>query len=350
MALVDCFPRYELSNPVYFIEKLNRALARLIRDRPNVHLLDVDQLAALKGRRYLQEDAFWPYNHGGLVTDHDYNTDRDRLDPHEPLSARYPNEVVAFIQGAWTEVKAMLATIAGTDMVKMVCVDLDDTLWRGVAAEADVLDQNAVEGWPLGLAETLLILKRRGLILAIVSKNDEAQAKAIMGELYGQRLRFDDFAIRKINWHSKVDNIRQAMSEANILPGSVVFIDDNPVERAAVKEAFPDIRILGSPHLDWRRILLWSAETQVPAITRESGRRTEMIQAQGEREATRGTMDRDTFLRQLDLSMTLDYLTSVEAPAFARALELLNKTNQFNTSGQRWTREEAAFCFGDGGI
>jgi FkbH-like protein len=135
----------------------------------------------------------------------------------------------------------------------------------------------------------------------------------------------------------------------NLLPKSVVFIDDNPVERAAVKAAFPEIRVLGpNPYL-WRRILLWSPETQVASITAESAARTEMVQKQVEREEQRQHLSREEFLASLGVRATLSEVSSTADRRFPRTLELINKTNQFNTTGKRWTLQEFTGFFRDSG-
>jgi FkbH-like protein len=230
-----------------------------------------------------------------------------------------------------------------------VIVDIDDTLWRGVAAErTDSLPYTMLEGWPLGFAEALGYLHRRGVLLAIVSKNDEARVTEIWNRIYGGRLTFDDFAVRKINWRSKADNIEEILRQINLLPYSVIFIDDNPAERAAVAAAFPGIRTFGSNPLVWRRILLWSPETQVATITSESASRTEMIQAQITREEHRQRLSRDEFLKSLDLKLNLFEIDGVAHRAFPRVLELINKTNQFNTTGKRWTEQECMAAFAAG--
>ena len=348
-SLGRLLPRYDLRNPVFFIERLNRILNRLISRQPSAHLLDVDQLSATIGRRLVQDDPFTVTSHGALISDYDFAADGSRLEASEPLSRRYPNERRNFILAAWAEVTAMMRTLRGVDAVKMVCVDIDDTLWRGVAAELDDPDPVMVEGWPIGFAEALSMLKRRGIILALISKNDPARVAEIWPRVFGSRLQMSDFAIQKISWSPKPESIGEAIAEANVLPDSVLFIDDNPVERAAVASAFPGVRTLGAPHLDWRRILLWSAETQVATITAESSRRSDMIRAQGKREASRGQQSREAFLDSLDLEVDVKWLADEQAAAFPRALELINKTNQFNTTGQRWTREEAVTFLRDGG-
>jgi hypothetical protein len=87
-------------------------------------------------------------------------------------------------------------------------------------------------------------------------------------------------------------------------------------------------------------VLLWSPETQVAVVTNESARRSEMIQAQVIRETARKTLSREEFLDTLDVQVKFITVTSTDDVSFARAFELLNKTNQFNTTGKRWSLEE----------
>jgi FkbH-like protein len=162
-------------------------------------------------------------------------------------------------------------------------------------------------------------------------------------------IRLEDFAVRKINWQPKADNVEAILGEVNLLPKSVVLIDDNPVERAAIKAAFPEIRVLGpNPYL-WRRILLWAPETQVAAITAESSARTEMVQKQVERESQRKRLSREEFLASLEVRASVAEIASTSDGRFTRALELINKTNQFNTTGKRWSLPECAAFLRDGG-
>lgn len=348
-ALGRLLPRYDLRNPSFFIEELNRALAAMLAGHNNVHLLDVDQLSATIGRRLIQDDPFAITSHSSLVGDYDFGADRNRLEPSLPLSQRLPRETGGFVRAAWAEVQAMMRTLRGLDSVKLVCVDIDDTLWRGVAAEMDEPDPVIVEGWPLGFAEALAMLKRRGVILALVSKNDPARVAEIWPKVFNATLKPDDFAIHKINWNPKPENVAQAIAEANVLPEAVVFIDDNSAERAAVQGAIPGIRTLGAPHLDWRRVLLWSPQTQVADVTDVSARRTEMVRAQGQRESERSRQPREEFLVNLELEVDVACLEDPGAPAFPRAFELINKTNQFNTTGKRWSYEEATDYLRGGG-
>ena len=243
----------------------------------------------------------------------------------------------------------MYRTLRQVDSVKLVVVDLDDTLWRGVLAEENDISPDRIEGWPLGLVEALLYLRRRGVLLAILSKNDEARATKLFEDIYGRYMPLEAFTIRKINWKPKSENMQEILKEANLLPRNVVFIDDNPVERAAVRAAFPDLRVLGDNPLLCRRILLHSPETQVAKITEESSRRGEMVKAQIVREESRAKMSREDFIESLNVEVTIEAIDRLDHPRFARAFELINKTNQFNTTGRRWREGEIQALLQGGG-
>lgn len=349
-AMGRLLPRYDLRNPVYFFEQLNVALAAELRQYKNVHLLDIDLISASVGRKYVQDDAVWSFAHNAALSDVDYAGDQQRIEPVRPMSEHYELRTYEFVQAMWGEIIALYRTIRQTDAVKLVVVDLDDTLWRGVMAERDSPSWDAIEGWPLGFAEALLYLKRRGVLLAILSKNDEGNIRRIWNEVFHGLLSLDDFAVRKIDWNSKVENLDDVIASVNVLPRSVVYIDDNPVEREAMRQAFPDLRVLGSEPYSFKRVLLWAPETQVAFITEESGRRTEMVQQGAQRETARKRMSREEFLASLNLRIGVRTIRDDRDAAFPRAFELLNKTNQFNTTGQRWKLEEARGEFARGGV
>lgn len=345
-------PRYDLRNFVYFIEKLNETLADELIKYSNAYFFDMDAVVSTYGRRYFQDDILWQLNHGAALSNEDFSRDQERLEPVVRPQELYPVRLHDIAGYLWMELVAMYRTIRQMDLVKLVVMDIDDTLWRGIAAEeseiSDSVIGDAIRGWPLGLIDALGYLKRRGVLLAICSRNDEKRITTIWPRIMGNHLSLEDFASRKINWRTKAENFEEILNEMNLLPRNVLFIDDNPVERESIKAAFPGVRVLGPNPYVWRRILLWSSETQVASITAESAARTDMVRAQIERETQRKHMSRDEFLASLSLELKLFELNGVEHASFPRALELLNKTNQFNTSGKRWTKQECIAAFADG--
>lgn len=251
----------------------------------------------------------------------------------------------------WDRIGALYRVFKQLDPIKLIITDLDNTLWKGVAAEADeIIPWQFTEGWPLGYAEALLACKARGILLAIASKNDEATVRDLCAQIWRHRLSFSDFCSIRVNWRSKAQNIAEILVETNLLPESVLFIDDNPLEIAEVKASFPTMRTLTVPQERWKHILCYAPETQRKQLSTESIQRTELIQAKIERDKEAASMDRPTFLRSLQLALEVVKLTSTDHDRFARAFELLNKTNQFNTTGQRWSESELAGFFAHGGM
>jgi len=330
-------PRYDLRNVMYFIERLNQFLAGEVARLENAYFVDIDQISAGIGKQACQDDALWSFTHGTTLSDGDHDHDLNRIEPPMSVQHHYCARWLEFFEALMHEVFALYRTVQQRDAVKLVAVDLDDTLWRGVAAEGTL---GVLEGWPQGFIETLLILKKRGLLLAIVSKNDEQFIRSNWNQIVQGQISLTDFAAIKINFRSKAENLAEILGEINLRPQNAVMIDDNPVERASILAGLPGVRVLGSHLYYLKRILLWSAETQPPVLTQESGRKTEMVQAQLQRESVRRTLSQEEFLKTLQLRVSLSILHDTRALPVSRALELFNKTNQFNTTGQRYTREQ----------
>jgi FkbH-like protein len=110
------------------------------------------------------------------------------------------------------------------------------------------------------------------------------------------------------------------------------------------------MRAIGGNPFHVRRILLQAAEMQTVTVTTESSRRTEMIRAQMERESVRATVSVEDFAREQKTIVKLSTLASAAHKRFPRAHELINKTNQFNTTGRRWTTQDCDAFFNTGGV
>jgi len=341
-------PRYRFGNFVYFVEQLNESLAQELEEYQDAYLLDMDAIASSFGKKHISDDSVWISTHRTELTDTDYVVDQNRITKPFHITEYYDLRTPEFRLAIQHEFLAAYRTLLQLDQVKLIAIDLDDTLWRGVVAEEGFGAKPPKDAWPVGFAEALLNFKKRGGLLAIISKNDEAKIISLWDQIYEGFIHLDDFAIRKINWRPKTENMEEVLKEANLLPGSVVFVDDNPVERAAMQAHFPEMRILGEHPYYLRRIVLWSPETQVRAITGESAKRTQMVRAQILREQTRKVMSRDEFLATLGLKVNVEIIASERDSDFPRAFELLNKTNQFNTTGARWRKEDLLDGFAQG--
>lgn len=307
---------------------LNDAMADALEADPSCHYLELNDVLHHLGDRDLSDGWTNHFTHGGI---------RGRLSDefHTALVVRLHRALVVLAQPA---------------PIKLIVTDLDNTLWRGVLAEFDeIVPHEHVEGWPLGYAEALLEFKRRGGLLAIASKNDHDETVARFAKVWGDRLRIDDFCALEINWGPKSESIRRILAATNLLPGNVLFVDDNPREIDEVTRAFPEIRTLTGDESLWRAHILHSPHTQVAAVTAESTARTALIAAKQKRDEAAAGQSREDWLRDLAVAVAIRPIGAKSDPDFARAFELLNKTNQFNTTGKRWSDAEIGALFAAGG-
>jgi len=344
------------------IRKLNERLAELIAERRNVYISDIDAIGNSMGKRYFQDDLMNFYSHSSqwypAERDFDVSTHHNapadgRLEALPEIDSVYISQTTELFEAVWRQWESLYRTINQIDSVKLVIFDLDDTIWRGQLAEhyGDDGKWPVSHGWPTGLWEAIQHLRARGILTAICSKNEETLVRARWDRaVMDDWLTLDDFLFREINWRPKAENVAKIIELASLTPKSVLFIDDNPVERESVRLALPGIRVLGENPYVVRRVLLWSPETQVARLTDESITRENMMRQQIERETQRDTLSREEFLRQLNCFVRVQMVGSVNSELFPRSFELLNKTNQFNTTGERWSSAQMAAFFAEGGF
>ncbi|WP_321927994.1 HAD-IIIC family phosphatase [Paraburkholderia guartelaensis] len=351
----DLIDPFAMTSPGYLVREINRLLSDAVRKTNNCYFLDANEILNFVGRRHLQDDVLLSSSHASFINDWDFKLDANRLIAPKAIGNILTYEVASreFTLAFLSRIEAIVKVIEQRDPVKLIIVDLDDTMWRGVAAEGESVSQEQrIEGWPIGLAEALLYFKKRGGLLAICSKNEEAPTIERFNAIWRGAITMDDFACVRINWKPKSQNILEILKEVNLLPGNCVFIDDNDRELSEVKAAIPAIRCLGGNHYDWRRIILRSAETQVPVVTEESARRTELVRAISQREASADAnngVSREEWLASLQLRQSFFLIKTPQSRHFDRAFELINKTNQFNTTGKRWERSEFEAFISQGG-
>ncbi len=195
-------------------------------------------------------------------------------DPYLPRSARWR-----------ARISTRSSTVLGIGRKKCVIVDLDGTLWPGVLAETgspfawtpEISGAFSYVGLYFGLHEALLCLKKRGIVLACVSKNDEATVRELWKypDNYPRNrlLTPDDFVTWRVNWNDKVDNIRSIAEELGFALDAFLFIDDHPVERDRVRQRLPEVEVWGEDPFSLRRMLLNDPRLQVAGDHRGIGRR-----------------------------------------------------------------------------
>ena len=240
----------------------------------------------------------------------------------------------------------ILAALRGLSK-KCLALDLDNTLWGGVIGD-DGLDGIVLgEGSAAGEAHLALQryakqLKERGVILAVCSKNDAQIAEAAFRDHPEMVLRRADIAVFQANWDDKAQNLKAIAKRLNIGLDSLVFVDDNPIERARVRQALPMVAVPEMPEdpAHYVRCLADAGYFEAVAFTADDRNRAEQYAANAERETLLGTAESmDEFLRGLKMTAIYGPFTAVD---HARVVQLINKTNQFNTTTRRYGGEEIA--------
>src|SRR5208283_4850446 len=171
-------------------------------------------------------------------------------------------------------------------------------------------------------------------------KNDAKVAEAAFRDHPEMVLRRSDIAAFLANWDDKALNLKAIAARLNIGIDSLVFVDDNPVERARVRQSLPMVAVPELPEdaAHYVRCLAEAGYFEAVAFTSEDRERAQQYAANAEREALLGSAESmDEFLRGLNMSLLFGPFTEVD---HARVVQLVNKTNQFNTTTRRYASEE----------
>jgi FkbH-like protein len=271
------------------------------------------------------------------------NAGEDAFNPKLWYLSKTPFNNVVFKQ-ALKELKSAIKTISG-DSKKMIILDLDDTLWGGIVGETgwenlklgghDFTGEAFVE-----FQTELKALKEKGILLAIVSKNEEAIALEAIMKHPEMILKKDDFIDWEINWDDKSKNILNLLKRVNIGPQSVVFIDDNPVERDRIRQSIPEVYVPEWPanKLEYTRALHKLNCFDIDGISNEDLERTKLYLAENERNNLKSELNSvDDWLESLKTVVIIETLNNQN---LQRTAQLMNKTNQMNLITRRLTETE----------
>lgn len=229
---------------------------------------------------------------------------------------------------------------------KGLILDLDNTLWGGVLGEEGPAGIRIGGDYPgkafHAFQEKVQELGKNGVILALCSKNNEADVWEAFDKNPFMVLRKDDFAAWRINWADKATNIRELAEELNIGLDSFVFVDDNPSEREWIRQALPMVTVPEFPSqpygLQAFSQSLVELYFRVYSITKEDREKTEQYKANARRtQAQRLFSDMDSFLESLEICIDIEPADAFSIPRIA---QMTQKTNQFNLTTRRYTETD----------
>ncbi len=293
------------------VQAVNRRLGGLAAD--NVSIVDCDRLASWFGKQRWFDPRYWNLSKQAVALD------------ALPLLARHT--------------VAVLNASLGLSR-KCLVLDLDNTLWGGVIAEdglAGIRLGSGVDGEAyVAFQEYILKLKSKGVILAVCSKNNRADALLPFEKHPDMRIKLDDIALFVANWEPKPDNVKRMAAELNIGLDSLVFVDDNPVEREAIRQFVPQVDVIPLPEDPsyYVRALSQYLLFETNSLTSEDSQRTEQYRARAQyAELEKQATSLDDFYVSLQMEAVITPFSELDLPRIA---QLIGKTNQFNLTTRRY--------------
>ncbi len=312
-------------SPARMIARLNAAL-RDDADAASVHLLTIDEAAASDGVQEWHDPVLW------------HRAKQEVTPVAAPVYGDLVGRLIAALQGR---------------AAKCLVLDLDNTCWGGVIGD-DGLEGIAIgQGSALGEAHLAVqayarALAGRGVILAVCSKNDEANALAPFERHPEMLLRQGDISCFVANWDDKPTNLRRIASTLNIGLDSLVFLDDNPFERNLVRAALPEVAVPEVPDDEpalMPGLLAAAGYFESVAITDDDRARAAQYAANRERAALESSVtDVAAYLRSLEMRLIWRRFDRI---GLGRIVQLINKTNQFNLTTRRVTEAEVLEVMAD---
>jgi FkbH-like protein len=304
--------------------KLNERL-RLMADASGVDLLSLDRQILADGLNAWHDPILW----------------HKAKQEISPLTAPVYGDLVA----------RLLAAAQGRS-AKCLVLDLDNTLWGGVIGDDGLEGIKLGQGSPAGeaflaLQRYALGLSRRGVILAVCSKNDEANALLPFAKHPEMLLKRSDIACFVANWDDKAANLREIARRLNIGIDSLVFLDDNPFERNQIRHELPMVAVPELPDDPARypQCVADAGYFELPGLTREDLSRAEQYQANLKRDELKAsTSDMKGYIESLQMELIWSPFTSID---LQRVVQLINKTNQFNLTTRRYTEPEVVAVMKD---
>ncbi len=285
-----------------------------------VHLCDLEFLAARLGTPEAEDARAW-------------------FESKQPCS---PRLLVDFAREA-----ARVAASTRRTPKKVLVLDLDNTLWGDVIGDAGLEGIELGDTSPRGEAfkafqRYVATLTRRGVVLAVASKNEHEIAMEPFEKHPEMVLRAEDIACFKANWEPKSENIRVIADELGLGLDSFVFVDDNRAEIEIVNQFVPEVATLhlGDDPSRFVRLLQDSGHFERLSITEADAARTGQYRAEAERRALASqTTDMDSYLSSLEMEARIRDFDETDLP---RITQLINKSNQFNLTTRRRSQAEVA--------
>lgn len=313
----------DIHGRISFLNRLNEMFYGYARENSNFYINDIQYLSACYGLDQWADPFYWHMYKYALC-----------LPAIPSLSFNVAN---------------IIKSLYGKNK-KALVLDLDNTLWGGIVGDDGVENLEIGQETSMGqvFSEFQSYIKQQkdiGIMLNVSSKNEHENAMAGLAHPDGT-LTPEDFVVIKANWDPKSKNVAEIAAELNIMPDSLVFVDDNPAEREIIKTQLNDVSApeIGSPE-QYIRVLDHSGFFEVTNLSEDDKMRSDMYKANLERTKLQESFsDYSEYLRSLNMIGTIK---PFEPLYMARIAQLTNKSNQFNLTTRRYTQAEIELIAAD---
>lgn len=299
------------------IDRMNRNLAETCAALADCTLLPVSRVIEQIGHDAADPGKYW-------------------LMGRFPYGPRFTHAYHHLLTGALMALHGLTA--------RALVLDLDNTLWGGVIGDDGTFGIQLGSDYPGNQFTTfqhfVKSLSGRGLVLTLCSKNTEDIALAAFRDHPDMILREDDLLAHRINWSPKSANIAEIAAEIDLGPGSLMFIDDNPMEREEVRQNLPGVIVPEMPAdvAEWPRFLAGHpALCALQLLDQDRDRAAKYRIRQQILQVEQSAPDKQSFLRKLGMKIEI---ATMRDSTRARAMQLFAKTNQFNTTTIRYSEQE----------
>ncbi|MCP3680324.1 MAG: HAD-IIIC family phosphatase [Gammaproteobacteria bacterium] len=328
---LPCYPQkgvYDLSQSdgqIHTINALNREIINLQNQFSDLYFIDLNFLLMRLGSERFYDERFW---HIG----------------RQPYSLEAIAAIAAEINKVFSALKGLTK--------KCLVLDCDNTLWGGILGEEGIDNIQLGDSYP-GCAfrefqQQIVNLTHQGVIIALCSKNNPEEVDEVFTQHREMLLKPHHIALKRVNWQSKAENIRQISNELNIGLEHIVFVDDSPFEINLVKQQLPMVSVIQvdheAPEQSARR-LLSSGYFDKLSTTQEDKKRGQFYLEESKRRTANSKFTSlADYLRSLNMELEIDQVTP---HTVARAAQLTQRTNQFNLTTKRYTEENIAALVAD---
>ena len=261
----------------------------------------------------------------------------------------YSNEGTKIVAGVISDTLAIL----GRTPKKVLVLDLDNTLWGGVLGESGVegieLSDDHIGAVFKKVQQNIKAISNAGVILAIISKNNESDVQEVWRKHPHMILKREDFVAVRINWNDKADNMREIAEELNLGLDSFVFIDDMPAERDNIKARLPGVTVPDFPEKkeDYPAFIegVFKQYFMKTRLADEDRAKTRQYAENAMRKEAAKGLTYEEFLSSLKLEAERVELDDAKLDRIA---QMHGKTNQFNLTTKRYTRHDIERMLADG--